>query len=211
MLIPVAEETGLIREIGRRVLRDACRAINAISDADHTFITISLNISPVQLATQGFAEDVKAILAEEGTEPEHFIFEITESAVMDNMASSIRVLEEIKELGILIALDDFGTGYSSLSYLKKLPIDIIKIDKEFVNDMTNEGQDRVFISAILSMARALQLEVIAEGVENAEQADILTEMGCRYLQGYHFSPPVAFDVMLQRFARRQTSLSQNLS
>ncbi|HBS42047.1 MAG TPA: hypothetical protein DEA26_05155 [Oceanospirillales bacterium] len=209
--IPVAEETGLIREIGRRVLRDACRAINAISDADHTFITISLNISPVQLATQGFAEDVKAILSEEGTEPEHFIFEITESAVMDNMASSIRVLEEIKELGILIALDDFGTGYSSLSYLKKLPIDIIKIDKEFVNDMTNEGQDRVFISAILSMARALQLEVIAEGVENAEQADILTEMGCRYLQGYHFSPPVAFDVMLQRFARRQTSLSQNLS
>ena len=205
--IPVAEETGLIRDIGRKVLRDACRAINEMANSGYRFITLSLNISPVQLSTHDFVEDVRQILTEENTAPEHFIFEITESAIMDNMADTIRVLEQFKDMGILIALDDFGTGYSSLSYLKKLPIDILKIDKEFVADMTTDGQDRIFISAILSMARALQLEVIAEGVENAQQAATLTEMGCRYLQGYHFSPPVSFESMLQHCSGQSVSSS----
>ena len=209
--IPVAEETGLIRELGRRVLRDACRAINSMQEAGHSFITISLNISPVQLANPDFVDEVRAILTEENTEPEHFIFEITESAVMDHMASSIAVLEQIKDMGILIALDDFGTGYSSLSYLKKLPIDILKIDKEFVADMTTDGQDRIFFSAILSMARALQLEVIAEGVENAQQAAILNEMGCRYLQGYHFSAPVSFDKMVELSTSHSLKASPSIS
>ncbi len=209
--IPVAEETGLIREIGRRVMRDACRAINAMQESGYSFITISLNISPVQLGNPDFVDEVRAILTEENTAPEHFIFEITESAVMGHMASSIAVLEQIKEMGILIALDDFGTGYSSLSYLKKLPIDILKIDKEFVADMTTDGQDRIFISAILSMARALQLEVIAEGVENAQQASILTDMGCRYLQGYHFSAPVSFDRMIEVSTSHGVQADQNIS
>jgi len=161
------------------------------------FGKLSINISAVQLSKPNFVENTISIMREEGVKPDKFIFEITETSLMLNPDESLKVLSRLKKFGILIAIDDFGTGYSSLSYLKHFPVDILKIDKAFVDDIEFNHQDRTFIEAIIKMARTLDILVVAEGVETREQADALFEMGCNFLQGYYFSKPKPLDQVIE--------------
>ncbi|UGA55746.1 EAL domain-containing protein [Vibrio sp. VB16] len=192
--IPIAEETQIIVDIGYMLLRQACQSMSLLSGV---FGKLSINISAVQLSKPNFVENSISIMREEGVKPDKFIFEITETSLMLNPDESLKVLSRLKKFGILIAIDDFGTGYSSLSYLKHFPVDILKIDKAFVDDIEFNHQDRTFIEAIIKMARTLDILVVAEGVETREQADALFEMGCNFLQGYYFSKPKPLEQVIE--------------
>ena len=191
--IPLAEETGMIREIGLWVLREACEQIkfwrNLWPRAEA--LDMAVNVSPVQLRDPELLNDLKKILAETGLEPSALQIEITESSVFDNIAEARSVLLELKRLGIGLKLDDFATGYSCLGYLGQLPFDSIKIDRSFTADLGSpDSEKRELVRTIMNMARNLNLGVIAEGIEDQEGAAILKEMGCRFAQGYYFSRPV---------------------
>lgn len=191
--IPLAEETGMIREIGLWVLREACGQIklwrNLWPRAEA--LDVAVNVSPVQLRDPELLNRLKEILAETGLEPPALQIEITESSVFDNVAEARGVLLELKKLGIGLKLDDFATGYSCLGYLRQLPFDSIKIDRSFIADLGSpDSEKREFVRTIMNMARNLNLGVIAEGIEDKEGAAILREMGCRFAQGYYFSRPV---------------------
>ncbi|WP_413282462.1 EAL domain-containing protein [Vibrio sp. MA40-2] len=190
VFIPLAEETGLIIELGEKIIRQACKDfIYVIRKGSSPFSKLSVNISAVQLNHIGFLNMVNKIFNEEEVAPSWFIFEITETSIMTNPKKSLSVLTELKGLGVSIAIDDFGTGYSSLSHLKNFPVDILKIDKEFVNNIEQGGQEEAFVDAMVKMAKTLNINVVAEGVENCHQASILNELGTDYLQGYYYSKP----------------------
>ncbi|WP_211326587.1 bifunctional diguanylate cyclase/phosphodiesterase [Paenibacillus flagellatus] len=205
--IPVAEETGLIKPIGEWVLREACRQAKAWQDAGHPPITVSVNLSNRQFEEQHLAQTVGDVLAECGLDPSYLELEITESMAMDVMRT-LPALENLKGLGIQISIDDFGTGYSSLSYLKRFPIDKIKIDRSFVQDIAHPSEsDTAIVSAIVAVAHHLKLKVIAEGVETAEQLEFLRQQRCDLLQGYYYSPPVPadrFEQLIRDFPGRST-------
>jgi diguanylate cyclase (GGDEF)-like protein/PAS domain S-box-containing protein len=188
--IPVAEETGLIRELGDWVLAEACRQLRAWQDAGLTVGPIAVNVSARQLEQPGFADQVAARLRQYHLCPDDLELEVTESAVMSDPERSIGVLESLVGLGLKIAVDDFGTGYSSLSYLKRLPIHVLKIDKSFVAGIGKFRQDENIIAAILDLARALELAVVAEGIELEDQARFLRERGCQQAQGFLYARPV---------------------
>lgn len=186
LFIPVAEEAGLIVPIGAWVLREACRrAVEANSG-----IEIAVNLSPLQFAAPGLVDTVRHALAESGLAPERLILEITESVLIQDFGSTATTLAELSTLGVRIALDDFGTGYSSLSYLRQYRFDRIKIDKSFVAEIGRGGESIAIISAVIILARSLDMEVTAEGVESDTQAEMLRLMGCDSLQGYYFGRPV---------------------
>ncbi len=192
--IPMAEETGLIVPLGRWVLETACRQAAlwrrsrpATPDAAAPFV--SVNLSARQFAAADLVEDVTAILAETGLEPGALELEITESVVMDQSETGIRVLRELRDHGVRLVLDDFGTGYSSLAYLKHLPLDTIKIDRSFVAGL-DEVADRSIVDAVIALAHGLKIGVVAEGIETRRQAERLRELGCVLGQGYLFSRPV---------------------
>jgi diguanylate cyclase (GGDEF)-like protein len=190
--IPIAEETGLMVPIGRTILRQACRDL-AIWQKNHTAeadLSVTVNLSPSELQNPRIAEDVAAILAETRIEPRSLTLEITESGAMRDQEATIETLHVLRRLGVRLALDDFGTGYSSLSHLREFPIDILKIAKPFVDDLGAETSDSSFLEAILGLARALDLTVIVEGIETAEQAATLHRLGCRIGQGFHFARPL---------------------
>jgi diguanylate cyclase (GGDEF)-like protein len=187
--IPVAEETGLIVPIGRWVLEKACRQMKAWHDAGFASLSIAVNISPRQLKDKDLIRVVAQVLLETGLDPHYLEIEITES-VMENMKESSYMLTELKKLGVRISMDDFGTGYSSLSYLKHLPIDYIKVDKSFVDDITTNPKDEAIIKTIVDMGHHLQLGVVAEGIENEQQLMSLREHRCNVGQGYFFSKPL---------------------
>ena len=154
---------------------------------------MSVNVSALQLRRKSFVDMVKSALAESGAEPRLLEIEITERVIVGGHEQAISALREIDALGIQIAIDDFGTGYSGLSYLKQFPIDTVKIDQSFIRDLTVDADDEAIVRAIIAMSKSLKLNIVAEGVEHAEQLSVLKDLGCDMVQGYYFSPPLAMD------------------
>ncbi len=193
--IGIAEETGIIRELGLHVLEVACRQWQAwhVGLDDEPTVTMSVNVSPRQLRHPDFVKDVSRILVKTGLLPSHLTLEITESFMVDDPASARARLHELKTLGVRISMDDFGTGYSSLASLQDLPLDILKIDKLFVDHVAEDPRRTAFAQAIIRMGKTLGLGLVAEGVENADQAERLQSLGCRFAQGFYFSRPVHAD------------------
>ncbi len=189
--IPLAEETQLIVPIGAWVLRTAIKQMKAWHDAGHAWLRVAVNLSPRQFQDRELVATIEKILADTGFPPQFLDLEITESTAMQNAELSLAILKRLKEMGIRISIDDFGTGYSSLSYLKRFPIDTVKIDQDFVRDLTPD--DAAIITAVISMARALNLRVIAEGVETEEQLAFLRREQCGEMQGFLYSQPLSAD------------------
>ncbi len=199
--ISLAEETGLIIPIGDWVLRTACDQARQWQLLGFDDFRIAVNLSPQQIQTRSLRDSIVSTLWTTGLPASSLELEITESGLMQNESLAVSTLSEIKQIGVGVSLDDFGTGYSSLSYLKRFPVDTVKIDRSFVTDMAVDRDDAAIVSAILSIAKKLDLEVVAEGVETAQQRDVLTVGGCDQLQGYYFSPPVPaeqFHPLLER-------------
>lgn len=188
--IPLAEETGLIVPIGAWVLREACRQNKTWQDAGLPPLRIAVNLSARQFGRRDIAETVALTLAETGLEARFLELEITESMLMQDINATIGTMQKLKEIGVAFSLDDFGTGYSSLSYLKRLPIETLKIDRSFVCDIPGDKDDTAIAAAIVAMALTLNIRVIAEGVETAEQLAFLHSQKCTSMQGYYFSKPL---------------------
>ena len=200
--IPLAEETGLINDIGEWVLREACRQAVAWRGAGYPSRRMAINLSARQLADKGFVELLVGILAETGLDANDLELEITESQVMRQGEGSVMLLNEIAGMGVHLAVDDFGTGYSSLSYLKRLPIGKLKIDQSFVRDITVDPNDTAIVVAIISMAKSLDLDIIAEGIETAGQLTLLRAKGCSVGQGFYFSVPMSADDLVPILAKK---------
>ncbi|MDD9270782.1 EAL domain-containing protein [Paenibacillus sp. GCM10023248] len=198
IFIPIAEETGMIYEIGTWVLREACQQMKAWHRAGGPLIPVSVNLSSQQFHQSNLAAYIKEILQETELEPEYLELEITESMMMDASVSK-GILNELTDSGIRISLDDFGTGYSSLSYLKLLPIHKLKIDRSFIRDITVSPNDKAIVATIISMAQHLNMDVIAEGIETKEQLDILMDNECSKIQGYYYSKPLPADDVEEAF------------
>jgi EAL domain-containing protein (putative c-di-GMP-specific phosphodiesterase class I) len=188
--IPMAEDSGLIIPIGEWVLRTACAQIKAWQDTGVPITRMAVNISVRQFMYPGFLQLVSAVLEETGLDAESLELEITESLLMQDTEGAIQILHDLKALGVLLAIDDFGTGYSSLSYLKRFPIDRLKVDQMFIRELLTSPEDAAITRAVISMANNMDLRVIAEGVETAEQLSYLTDENCHEIQGYYLSRPV---------------------
>jgi diguanylate cyclase (GGDEF)-like protein len=188
--IPIAEETGLIVELGEWVLRTACAQCEAWRQAGLQPIRMGVNVSGRQLRQPSFVARVARVLNETGLSPGQLELEITESTIMQEDEVTNAAFRALEETGVGIALDDFGTGYSSLSYLRRFPIDRVKVDRSFISGISANADDAALTTAIISMAHSLRRRVVAEGVETLEQADFLRENGCDELQGYLFSKPI---------------------
>jgi diguanylate cyclase (GGDEF)-like protein/PAS domain S-box-containing protein len=200
VFIPVAEETGLIVEIGRWVLREACRQGQRWEMERGAPVRVTVNLSGRQLQDPAIVHDVREALAGSGFTASDLVLEITESILMQHVEVSLDRLTQLKELGVSLAIDDFGTGYSSLSYLQRYPIDILKIDKAFVDTIDKGGDGTVLASAIVALGDTLRLDTVAEGIETEAQRGMLLELGCAFGQGYLFAPPVAaadFSVLMR--------------
>jgi diguanylate cyclase (GGDEF)-like protein/PAS domain S-box-containing protein len=198
--VPIAEDCGLIVQIGRWVLREACRQAREWQDAGLPFKRISINVSAVEFRDKGFVESVRAILSETGFQARYLDLELTEGVLMEDAESTASVLQALKRMGIHLAVDDFGTGYSSLSYLQQFPIDVLKIDKSFVQRITSDPDGSSIVSAIIDMGKNLKQCVIAEGIETEQQRAFLQAHHCAEGQGYLFSRPLAaeqFEHLLQ--------------
>lgn len=187
--IPIAEETGLIVNLGEQMLRQACSQLATHESTDPLMARVSVNVSPRQFHDPRFVDSVERILDETGVEPQRLVLEVTENVLVENLEVAAEIMHRLKELGVRFSIDDFGMGYSSLAYLKRLPLDILKIDQHFVRDVITDGNDAAIVETIIAMAEHLELTVIAEGVETAEQFAWLRERGCRYFQGYLFGEP----------------------
>jgi len=205
VFIPIAEETGLITAIGRWVLRRACRTAYQWEQERGHPMRITVNLSGRQLQEPGIVEEVRQALADSGLDAQHLVLEITESMLMHNTELSITRLTELKALGVSLAIDDFGTGYSSLSYLQRYPIDILKIDKAFVDVIDKGGEGPVLASAIVALGETLRMNTVAEGIETEAQRKCLLELGCELGQGYLFARPLDAEdfwtILLDRGAR----------
>ena len=199
--VPIAEDCGLILQIGRWVLREACRQASAWQNAGLPPSPIAVNVSAVEFRDKGFAERVRTVLSETGLEARYLELELTEGVLMEDAETMVSVLQELKMMGVHLAVDDFGTGYSSLSYLRQFPIDVLKIDQSFVQQITADPDDSTIVSAIINMGKSLKHLVVAEGIETREQRAYLQAQRCAEGQGYLFSPPLTaarFAHLLQR-------------
>jgi diguanylate cyclase (GGDEF)-like protein/PAS domain S-box-containing protein len=188
--IPIAEASGLIVPIGEWVLREACAQAASWLGQGHPPLHMAINISPPHFENEILLESMGQVLFDTGLPPNQLVVEITENAFSADPDAIRRTLRELKRLGVQVALDDFGTGYSSLSYLKRFPVDILKIDRSFVRDVVLDADDAAITEGMVSMARALRLQVVAEGVETEKQRAFLEGIGCESMQGYLFSPPI---------------------
>jgi EAL domain-containing protein (putative c-di-GMP-specific phosphodiesterase class I) len=183
--VPVAEETGQIVALGEWVVRQACADVATWPED----IKVAINVSPAQLMNQNLLPMVVNALATSGVSASRLEFEITEAVLLQNNERTMAALYHLRELGSRIALDDFGTGYSSLSYLRRFPFDKIKIDRSFIKDLSSEGDSLAIVQAIMNLAFSLNMTTTAEGVETAEQLDVIRALGCTELQGYLVSAP----------------------
>jgi len=188
--IPIAEESGLIIDLGDWGLRTACRFCKFLHDVGHFDLCVSVNVSVKQLSQDNYVETVAAALVETGLPPSSLELEITESMLINAFESKVKKLVSLREMGIRTALDDFGAGYSSLTYLQQLPIHTLKIDQSFVNRMTTEESTRIIIESIIALAHKLGIKVVAEGIETHDQEMLLKEFNCDIIQGYHISHPL---------------------
>ncbi|GAB5516940.1 putative bifunctional diguanylate cyclase/phosphodiesterase [Rhodopirellula baltica] len=188
--IPIAESNGLIIEIGKWVLRKACQQAMQWQEEFGRPIMISVNVSVRQLSSTGFVEAVTETLEETKLQPECLKLEVTESFLMQDPESTIELLHQLRRIGLTIGIDDFGTGYSSLSYLHRMPLDILKVDRSFVESMFDSEKNASLIRSILALAKSLELNVVAEGVETLAQLQRLQDLGCHFVQGFYFSQPV---------------------
>lgn len=201
--IPVAEQTGLIVPIGREVIRHACQQLQ-LWQTQQAFaqLHIAVNVSPIQFNQPGFVDDVLAIVEETGINARQLKLELTESSLLNNVDQSIDKMQQLQARGIGFSMDDFGIGYSSLSYLKRLPLDQLKIDQTFVRDIAIDPNDAIIARTIIAMAENMNLQVIAEGVENDEQQTFLLQNGCRLFQGYFFGRPMPLMQLEQELLTR---------
>ncbi|HWG70565.1 MAG TPA: EAL domain-containing protein [Steroidobacteraceae bacterium] len=188
--IPLAEECGLIGVIGAWVIREACRQARAWQDDGVPPLRVSVNLSASQFRDSGLLDSIRRALEDTGLEARYLEVELTESAVMSDPEQSIAILEHLSAMGVLVSVDDFGTGYSSMSYLRRFPIDKLKIDRVFIDEIVSRPEDASIVRAIVSLAHSLRLKVVAEGVETPAQLDFLKTAGCDEYQGYHFSRPL---------------------
>ncbi len=207
--IPIAEKTGSIIPIGKWVLENACEAFHKILDKYNTNLILSVNISTVQLLENSFLDTVTTVLEKTGFPPSLLEFEITETVLITSKETVIRILQELKKMGIHIALDDFGTEYASLSYLQLLPLDILKIDRSFINNI-DEGDKCNLVESIITIAKKQSLVTIAEGIETENQLHYLKDQGCQFIQGFLWGRPIscdALDILLSDL-KKQDALPQ---
>ncbi|MFV0344419.1 MAG: EAL domain-containing protein [Anaerocolumna sp.] len=188
--IPIAEESGLIIELGEWILREACRFNKSLEDLGYEDFVVSVNISSVQMKRAGFIDMIQTILAEIDLAPNKLELEITESIIVSSISDVSSLLKDLQDIGVRISLDDFGTGYSSLNYLTNMPINTLKIDKSFIDNISNSKKDSYVADAIIRLAHNIDLEVIAEGVESTDQLKVLRQKKCDMIQGYIFSKPL---------------------
>lgn len=196
IFIPVAESSGLILPLGDWVLREVCGQLAAWREAGLPQVRVAVNFSACQFRHSGMVANIRTVLREFKLPASSLEVEITETALMQDAAAATAILRELRELGIRVSLDDFGTGYSSLSYLKRFPVDVLKIDREFIRDLPHDKDDAVIVHAIVAMADKLGLDVVAEGVETEQQLEFLKQAHCGIGQGYYFLPPVKAEALL---------------
>ncbi len=196
--IGIAESSGLILPIGEWVLRTACTQARRWQDAGLPAVPVAVNVSAIQLRHHGFCELIRRVLGETGLEARYLELELTEGLLMSNVDVMFLLIQELREMGVKLAIDDFGTGYSSLNYLRQFKVNRLKIDRSFVREVPENSDDAAITTAIINMAKALNLDVLAEGVENIEQLDFLRAQNCYEIQGYYFSRPVAVDQVVEQ-------------
>jgi predicted signal transduction protein with EAL and GGDEF domain len=202
--IGVAEDTGLIVPIGAWVMRTACAQNKAWQDAGLGRLRVAVNLSARQFSAAELLAGIEQVLTDTGLDPSCLELELTESLFMSDVTPAVELLHRMKSLGIQLSIDDFGTGYSSFSYLSRFPIDVLKIDRSFVNDITIDANDAAIVASIIALAHNLRLSVIAEGVETAEQLDYLRHQGCDEMQGYYFSRPLPAHEFEQLLRQRRS-------
>ncbi|MBR6253843.1 MAG: bifunctional diguanylate cyclase/phosphodiesterase [Clostridiales bacterium] len=198
--IPVAESVGFIVPLGEWVLESACLALNRIKAANNWDGIMSVNISAVQLMSPMFLQSVKRIIKNTGVDTKNLEFEVTESVMVSNVDYAVKVLKEISAMGITVALDDFGTGYSSLNYLQQLPINVLKIDKSFVDELPIKNAQRLMVGSIIGLVHQMKIKVVAEGVDDRRQLDILTKYQCDFVQGNIWGRPIMENEITQIFS-----------
>jgi EAL domain-containing protein (putative c-di-GMP-specific phosphodiesterase class I) len=191
--IEVAEYSGLIVPIGEWVLRTACAQARKWQDEGLPRVPIAVNVSPIQFRQQGFRDLIRNVLEETGLEPKYLELELTESLLLSSADFMFSLIQELKDMGVMLAIDDFGTGFSSLGYLRQFKVNRLKIARSFIQDVSVDTDDAAITTAIINMAKALNLSVLAEGVENEEQLSFLQAQQCYTIQGFYFSRPVAVD------------------
>ncbi|WP_050181732.1 putative bifunctional diguanylate cyclase/phosphodiesterase [Domibacillus robiginosus] len=195
LFVPIAEKNGFIFDLTRWILNEACRQMKQWSERDHSFQKVAVNISAPLFLSDRLPEMIRDILQEHQLEARFLELEITETAVMTDFQNACRIISLLKKEGITISLDDFGTGVSSLTYLKNLPIDTLKIDKSFINEIHTSFEDKALVEMIIQLANLFGLSVVAEGVEKQEQLNVLKKLGCDFIQGYLVSRPELPDVL----------------
>lgn len=208
--IPIAENSGLIIPIGEWVLRTACEQGRKWQDKGLPAVPVAVNVSAMQFRHQGFLEIVRRVLRETALPPQYLELELTESLILSNADVMLSKLRELKEMGVGLAIDDFGTGYSSFSYLRQFRVHKLKIDSSFVRDVCLDSDDAAITGAIISVAKSLNLRVIAEGVENQEQVSFLRAHHCDEIQGYYFSKPLSPDGFAEKVLNNSLSASVNI-
>ena len=203
--VPLAEETGLIGSIGAWVLWEACRAGRALQPVgpDARPLNMAVNLSARQLQRPEIVQEIARVLLESGLAPERLVLEITESVMMQDMVLSNQRLTQLKHLGVQLAVDDFGTGYSSLNYIRRFPVDILKVDKSFVDGVADGGEESALTAAIIELAGILNLRPVAEGIERADQLEKLLELNCELGQGYYFSEPLTLEGVHELLSARR--------
>ena len=189
--IPLAEKSGIILAIGTWVLQQACLFARRLLDSGWSNLYVAVNVSPHQLRDRQFIKIVLEALQSAGIKPHQLELEITENALIDSMEETVYILEQLKNVGVRFSLDDFGTGYSSLTYLQRLPVNILKIDKSFIDMIRSDTEPKAIIRSIVDMAHVMNMTVVAEGVETQSQLDYLTQCHCDLLQGFIVSKPVS--------------------
>jgi diguanylate cyclase (GGDEF)-like protein/PAS domain S-box-containing protein len=200
--IGLAEETGLILPLGRQVLETACRDAKRWLDEHEEPFSVAVNLSARQFQQAGHVDEVRAVLEMTGLDPSHLCLEITEGMAMADINGAIHTLTELRSLGVKLAIDDFGTGYSSLNYLRLLPVNYVKLDRVFVQDLEVDPVEDAIVSAVMELTRAVGMKVVAEGVETAGQLARLTSMGCPLVQGYYLAHPMSADTLTQLLRRQ---------